>query len=156
MPLTADLVTDRCTRAVPQVRAYVTEMLRCWDCPTAVVDDAALLVTELVTNAVRHGGGPTIRVHTRREDHQVRCQIHDDGAEGPLPTCRAVGSLAEHGRGLDLVDALATRWGSHTDPDLVSGRRVVWFELAAPEPGPPQAETDPDVLRRVLDALRRL
>jgi anti-sigma regulatory factor (Ser/Thr protein kinase) len=145
-----DLVTVRGAHAVPYIRAHVTAVLRTWQVPVDVVDDAALLVSELVTNAVHHGSGPSLRVRTRRQGHTLRCQVHDDGpgtpTARPVPHARPVpteegGLLAEHGRGLHLVEVIATRWGSFTDTRLPRGQHVVWFELETPAspaapPGP--------------------
>ena len=155
----ADLVTDRATHAVPHTRGHLSHVLRSWRIPTPLVDDAALLVSELATNAVHHGTGSTLRIHTQQRDHVLHCQVHDDGpgpASPPSPPprppsterpstpstgCPASGQanpdpLPETGRGLALVDALATRWGSYTDPTLPTGQHVVWFDIACPETDP--------------------
>ena len=87
----------------------------------ALIPTAALLVSELVTNSVVHSGGrisvracwtdPTLRVEVRDQSHTpARVRVHDD----------------ESGRGLQIVESLATEWGS--EPSRNDGK-VTWFEL---------------------------
>jgi anti-sigma regulatory factor (Ser/Thr protein kinase) len=91
-----------------------------------VLDDAQLLVSELVTNSVRHAqlaAGATVRVSVEICDGFVRLEVEDPGDV-------AVGAVApdrEHGGGfgLFLVEALAQRWGSKHE-----GTTCVWAELA--------------------------
>jgi anti-sigma regulatory factor (Ser/Thr protein kinase) len=91
-----------------------------------VLDDAQLLVSELVTNSVCHAqlaSGATVRVSVEICDGFVRLEVEDPGDV-------AVGAVApdrEHGGGfgLFLVEALAQRWGSSHD-----GTTCVWAELA--------------------------
>jgi len=87
--------------------------------------DAALLVSELVTNSVQHAGQPPgapVHIRAAAVDGVVRVEVHDHG-RGPVRP-RAPGPR-HGGFGLHLVDRLAARWGvSHDD-----GTRV-WFELA--------------------------
>ena len=86
-----------------------------------------LLVSELVTNAIRHGRGQ-IRVTMSVENGVLRCGVEDESAEPPR--MRHVGWDAERGRGMHLVDMLACRWGSaHTRLG-----KVVWFQLAVKAP----------------------
>ena len=91
-----------------------------------VWEDLRLLVTELVTNGVRHGSarGP-VTVSVAAHDHCVRVEVSDCGRgfsppEAPMP--RADGS---GGWGLQLVDRVASRWGVK-----VADKTCVWFELA--------------------------
>lgn len=92
----------------------------------AVVEDVRLLVTELVTNSVRHGEGDQVRLilDVPAPDH-VRCEVIDDG-RGFLPIARAADSTDEGGWGLYLVEKLAETWG------VREGSTHVWFELKAP------------------------
>jgi PAS domain S-box-containing protein len=88
------------------------------------VDDAALLVTELATNALRHGG-PGVDLWLRPVDGGgLRVELVD-GRPGALPGITVPDADAEGGRGLLLVSALARSWGSER---LTAGKRV-WFEL---------------------------
>jgi anti-sigma regulatory factor (Ser/Thr protein kinase) len=88
------------------------------------VEDAVLLVSELVTNAVKYGPEhEAIRLIITTDDRATRFTVHDLGL-GPLPEMREAGDPAPGGHGLRLVDALADRWG------VERGSTRVWFELA--------------------------
>jgi anti-sigma regulatory factor (Ser/Thr protein kinase) len=89
-------------------------------------DDAALLVTEIFGNSVRHSdsGAPGETVAVRAGDGIVRVEVTDRGGPG-TPELRPAGCDAEGGRGLQLVDGLAVRWGWLRR----GGRMVTWFEL---------------------------
>jgi anti-sigma regulatory factor (Ser/Thr protein kinase) len=94
-----------------------------------VLDDARLLVTELVTNSVRHGEGDVVRlILDVPQPDRVRCEVIDQG-HGFLPIARAADSTDDGGWGLYLVEKLAETWG------VREGSTHVWFELHAPEPG---------------------
>lgn len=91
-----------------------------------VWEDLRLLVTELVTNGVRHGSerGP-VNVSVAVEDAKVRVEVSDSGRgfsppEAPMPHLDGTG-----GWGLQLVDRLAARWGVNVETGT-----CVWFELA--------------------------
>lgn len=85
-------------------------------------DDAALLVTELVSNAVRHAGTP-VTVRATLLGGLLRLEV-EDGSTRPVRD-KADDLMAENGRGLLLVDALADRWGVEAHPH---GKQV-WAEL---------------------------
>nr|WP_246511012.1 SpoIIE family protein phosphatase [Kitasatospora gansuensis] len=87
-----------------------------------LVDTTELLVSELVTNALRHGRGD-IRLRLLR-DRTVVCEVWDDGYAQPRQ--RRAQETDEGGRGLQLVSLLAERWGSRRTPN----GKIVWFELA--------------------------
>lgn len=88
------------------------------------VDDAALLVTELATNALRHGG-PGVDLWLRPvAGGGLRVELVD-GRPGTLPGVSVPDADAEGGRGLLLVSALARSWGS----ERLSAGKCVWFEL---------------------------
>lgn len=90
-----------------------------------VADVSVLLVNELVANAIVHGEG-SISFSLEIGAGGVRVAVTDEGEE--LPVLRASSPTAEGGRGLSIVDTLATRWG--VDPE---GRgKSVWFELELP------------------------
>lgn len=117
-----DLVLDDAASAAPAARRCTEETLRRWGLD-ALADDAALVATELATNAVLHAGPPaTLRLC--RLDGTVRIEVRDRSPRPPVvvdPTDEAM-----TGRGLRLIDALAERWG--VEP--VEGGKVVWCELA--------------------------
>jgi PAS domain S-box-containing protein len=96
----------------------------------AVEENAVLLTSELVTNAIRHAGGD-LRLRVVRRPGGLRLEVHDrDGYAMPQPAPRPVDGLddlADGGRGLRFVAELATRWGVET----LAGGKQVWFELDA-------------------------
>ncbi len=87
-----------------------------------LAEDLALVVTELVANAIRHAG-TDIAVLLVRLEGGVRLEVHD-GSTRPLRP-RSATVLDEGGRGLLLVDALSSRFGVEGEP---KGKRV-WVEL---------------------------
>jgi signal transduction histidine kinase len=91
----------------------------------AVLDDIRLLVSELVTNSVRHSqaGRELVRLAVMRRGETVRVEV-SDGGRGFRPTARTKAQDEAGGWGLHLVDRLAHRWGVET------GRHTrVWFEI---------------------------
>jgi serine phosphatase RsbU (regulator of sigma subunit)/anti-sigma regulatory factor (Ser/Thr protein kinase)/uncharacterized protein YigA (DUF484 family) len=125
--------------AVPMARRFVREVLV--GEPTAIVEDAELIVTELVTNAVLHGKSPaTLRV--RQLPGCIRLEVEDAGRD--LPVRMRTSHEAMTGRGLGMVAALGTAWG--VDP-ADSGGKVVWAELTeAPAGEAVEPRIDPDAL----------
>jgi anti-anti-sigma factor len=111
-----------------EVRQAATAML---DEPT--LDAAVLLTSELVTNAVIHpprATGATVRLRITCYEDSLRCEISDRGP-GFEPTGLVRRVRDTGGRGLLLVDALATRWGIDRIDDGDERRFCVWFELDA-------------------------
>ncbi len=111
--------------AASQARAVVSEELG-RAVSAKVLEDATLLVSELVTNAVRHApreGVPEIELRLKLNPERVRVVVSDPGAgfvaEPRLPTA-SEGS----GWGLYLVDRIADRWGV-----ITKDRSEVWFEI---------------------------
>ncbi|MQA97096.1 MAG: SpoIIE family protein phosphatase [Streptosporangiales bacterium] len=105
---------------VRQARTDTLRTLARWGLETLAFE-MELLVSELVTNAIVHGG-PPVRLRLLRADRLV-CEVHDGGHD--LPVLRPAEETDEHGRGLQLVTGLAKRWGvSRTGEG-----KVVWFEL---------------------------
>ena len=103
-------------------RRFVAAALRRWDCSDDFVELALLLTSELVTNAYRHARTET-RVLVRFDGASVRIEVRDVG--GGQPELRPVDTDRVDGRGLQIVDALADRWGYDSD----DGGTAVWFEL---------------------------
>ena len=89
--------------------------------PQPLLDDLALVVSELVTNAVLHGQGG-IRLRLQVEAENVRGEVIDAGG-GFEHELRELGLFATSGRGLLIVDRLTTRWG------VYEGTTHVWFEM---------------------------
>jgi anti-sigma regulatory factor (Ser/Thr protein kinase) len=110
-------------QSVPTARRVVAQLLTAW-AAEAYCEDAALLVSELVTNVVRHVVGEaamTVEVHLTRTALQVAV------VDGSTAQADARPPTAQGGHGLWLVAAVADRWGSE---EHVRGKRV-WFELRA-------------------------
>ncbi|MET7720714.1 ATP-binding protein [Streptomyces mirabilis] len=113
----------RLPESAPPARRLVEFALDSWGLP-GLTEDATLIVSELVANAVRHARADWIRVTVSRVgDRRVRLAVVDKSRV--LPQLRTPGLEDVRGRGLHLIDELSDRWG--TDP-LPWGKRV-WAEL---------------------------
>jgi anti-sigma regulatory factor (Ser/Thr protein kinase) len=122
-------VTGQISRLFPKAfdapraaRHFVVETLQRW-CSADVIEDAALIVTELATNAVLHARS-AFTVAVSWTDATVRVSVEDASPITPSP--RPAGFAASSGRGLGLVAAVASRWS--TQP--VDGGKVVWADIA--------------------------
>ena len=102
-------------------RRFTERWLGEWGCD-ALLADAQLLVSELVSNAVLHARTP-ITVSLALEGDRLRIEVLDGTDDPPEPA--AVSVAAPSGRGLMIVDRLADRWGT----DTRSKGKVVWCEL---------------------------
>ncbi|MFD3518045.1 SpoIIE family protein phosphatase [Streptomyces sp. NPDC058657] len=91
-------------------------------------DSVELLVSEVVTNAVRYAERP-VTLRLLRTD-VLRCEVGDDSPQ--LPRQRRARDTDEGGRGLFLVNRLTRKWGA----TRLSSGKVVWFELGLPGPAP--------------------
>lgn len=103
-------------------RRFLTERCRQWGCGD-VAEDAELVVSELVTNALIHAGS-RCELRIGLTDGALRVQVTDQ-SEG-MPEPRAADDQAEQGRGLLLVSVLCEAWGVEVLP---GGGKVVWAEL---------------------------
>lgn len=102
-------------------RSFIRELVRAWGHPD-VAEAAALLTNELVTNSILHAGTDIV-VEALRDPNLVRVEVSDFDRGA---VARHHGALHdESGRGLELVDALATSWGVESKP----GGKTVWFEV---------------------------
>lgn len=111
--------------SVPRARHLARERLAGWGLAEHV-EVAELLVSELVTNALRHARGP-IGLTLAAHDGTLRCEVADTSPD--LPRLCRVEDDDECGRGLHLLDTLS-RWGSTPTPT----GKVVWFELPSDPP----------------------
>jgi anti-sigma regulatory factor (Ser/Thr protein kinase) len=116
----ASIVLDPISASVPQARRFVADQLA--DLPTDTVDVARLLVSELVTNAVLHAR-TKLSLTVDRGDSSVSIQVAD--ANPLLPVLRTHSTDAGTGRGLLVLERMASRWGSYN----VEGGKIVWFEI---------------------------
>lgn len=112
--------------SVRVARQFVGSCLNGWG-TSAQRETAALLTSELVTNAVLHTAphavGSELTLIVGREDHQARIEVHDHHRALPV---RREGTLrSESGRGIALVSAMASGWGATP----TTAGKVVWFEL---------------------------
>lgn len=113
----------RQVRTAPLARHFVTEAIG--QHPAA--DDAVLLASEMITNALVHArDATTLTVTVTATAAFIRVDVHDDGQAG-IPRWREAGSHAEDGRGFQIVNALARRWGFTREQD----RTCCWFEVTA-------------------------
>jgi anti-sigma regulatory factor (Ser/Thr protein kinase) len=108
--------------AVPAARAYVTAALEAWGL-TPLMDDAKLLVSELITNAVRYSADTVVVRCSVSEDAQFVIEVGDSSPE--LPKIGTAEPLDVHGRGLVIVEAVAADWGAYR----VDGGKVTWAAL---------------------------
>lgn len=108
---------------VRNVRSFIGQVMQ--GCPVA--DDIVLLASELAANAVVHtasGADGTFSVGICADVGRIRVEVHDLGS-AKAPTVHDSAATAEKGRGLCLVEMIATRWG------YSGGQRgrMVWFEV---------------------------
>ncbi|WP_405478070.1 SpoIIE family protein phosphatase [Streptomyces sp. NBC_00009] len=122
---------DPVGRSVATARAFVRDTLQGWGFPD-IIDDAVVLTSELVTNAVVHAG-TSAEVLCLRTDDGVRIEVADRYPEREIPLQQSAINMGnpdrEGGRGLQLCAALATRWGV----DYTPTHKLVWFQLALPQ-----------------------
>jgi anti-sigma regulatory factor (Ser/Thr protein kinase) len=95
------------------------------DVPKEFAERAALMVSELATNAVKHGGSD-FDVLVERTSAEIHIEIADTG--GGSPTVRRASPQDSSGRGLHIVEALADQWGVR-QADGGTGK-IVWFTLS--------------------------
>lgn len=98
----------------------------CAEHSLALLDDALLLISELVTNAVLHGG-PPILLSVDCDGGGLHIRVRDGSTVPPRP--RVAGEEAENGRGMSLVELLASTWGAVPVADVYGEGKEVWFEL---------------------------
>ncbi|WP_369216251.1 ATP-binding SpoIIE family protein phosphatase [Streptomyces flavofungini] len=109
---------------VGRARELVRHRLASWSLQ-ALADSAELLVSELITNVVRHSRSSRVDLRLVRAG-ALLVEVEDD--DHTLPTLLSAGPTDESGRGLRVISALAREWGtSRTDAG-----KTVWFELALP------------------------
>ncbi|WP_461064173.1 SpoIIE family protein phosphatase [Streptomyces pseudoechinosporeus] len=122
---------DPVGRSVATARSFVRDTLQGWGFAD-IVDDAVVLTSELVTNAVVHAGTSADVLCLRTEDG-VRIEVADRYPEREIPLQAAAVNMGspdrEGGRGLQLCAALAAGWGVEYTPT----HKQVWFQLDLPD-----------------------
>lgn len=109
-------------RSAGEARRFVADALRSWG-RDSLVESAALLVSELVTNALLHAR-TDIDVVLRVEPDRLRVEVHDLNAALPRP--RRYSLEASTGRGLHLLETVATDWGVQA----TSTGKAMWFTIS--------------------------
>jgi len=115
-----DMILESSDSSPALARAYCSDVLVDASCDRALIDDARLVVSELVTNAVVHAHSP-IELNVFVKNDALRVEVTDFGLDRPH-----VWAHATSGRGLPIVEALARSWGV---VDNGSGK-TVWCELS--------------------------
>jgi|SRR5215470_4884695 len=140
LPLQTSLVLGALPSAVACAQLHARNVMCEWDLPS-VADSVELVVSELVTNAVRASTGPDgrpkydaktglPRVHLRQLSDRAHVLIEVWDQDPRMPVAAATGPDDESGRGLMLVEALCERWGCDTSPGWDG--KVVWAEVQVP------------------------
>lgn len=114
-------------RSPAAARRYVHSVLLAYE-RRALLDDALLLVSEVVTNALTHGGADEAGIRVRLSGDVLRVEVSDPGAMWTAPR-RAGNPVAGGSYGLGIIESIADTWGVD---DLGDAGKAVWFELAAP------------------------
>ncbi|GAA2438155.1 SpoIIE family protein phosphatase [Streptomyces mauvecolor] len=118
---------DADPREVGRARRLVREQLAHWSL-SDVAETVELLVSEVVTNGIRHTHGHQVELRLVRAE-ALLCEVVDD--DHTLPTLLSAGPRDEAGRGLRVVSALAREWGT----SRTGNGKTVWFDVALPHTG---------------------
>ena len=108
--------------ALHDAREQVAGVLSGWGLTGEAAEPTLLVVTELLSNAVEHGGGPRW-LSLDLAGGSVHVEVRDDAPEPPQP--RPHDPLQTRGRGLQMVEALSSRWGWTVDPP----GKVTWADV---------------------------
>jgi anti-sigma regulatory factor (Ser/Thr protein kinase) len=118
------LILERDTSAVPTARAWLAEFLSEHRVQGSVCDDATLIASELVTNALLHGTGGVVMRVTITPERELRLAVIDSG-DG-IPQVQPTDTSRVGGLGLRIVEEIADEWGVSKFP----GGTTVWAVLA--------------------------
>lgn len=128
----------RDSRTPAEARAWATAHCRVWHVPHRIVEDLALIVSELTTNAVVHAPGESVSVAVALTAKDVWAVVKDSGPRRRIQPLQA-GADEEHGRGLAIVEYLAHRY----EVQPTDGGTVVRACVQLPAPHIP-TEENPD------------
>jgi anti-sigma regulatory factor (Ser/Thr protein kinase) len=117
-------VPDR-PASVPATRAFLTRLLDGWGVADEVIDDASLLTSELLSNAIHHGTG-VVELRVEAEGGRLRVAVHDQGDETPV--VNHADPASTRGSGMWIVQSIAHDWG--TEANGSEPGTSVWFELS--------------------------
>ena len=123
MDRTVSLALPPEPESVRQARTWVRACCGAWLIPAGVADDAVLLASELVGNAVLHGRSP-LELRLQLGRGVLRIEVYDEDARLPSPTVPNADALG--GRGLQIVAGMSRSWGA----DPVPGGKLVWCEVS--------------------------
>lgn len=112
-------------------RLFVRSQLLTWDVP-GFIEPVQLITSELVTNAVRHGGGDFVGVRLECSGRAVVIRVLDHSRVMPRLADPAAGIEDESGRGLMITQALSSRWGAYPSAD--GAAKVVFAVITGEEP----------------------
>jgi hypothetical protein len=125
--------------AAAEARGQVRAVIRAWKIPVDP-DIAVLLTSDLVTSAIMHGTGETVTLVVRCPRGHLRIDIYDTSRSVPVGVEEPAG--AKNARGLALVAALSTEWGSFRTPAGEAMYFTLAFQPDLPEPGDRTAAGD--------------
>ncbi|MFF0451267.1 SpoIIE family protein phosphatase [Streptomyces sp. NPDC004609] len=112
--------------AAPRARAFASGVLASWRFSPELHDLGVLATSELVANSLQHGT-PPMRLRLRRTDRRLIIEVTD--GDDHLPRRRRAETEDEAGRGISIIAAIASSWGSRRTP---GGGKAVWCEFALP------------------------
>lgn len=128
----------RSRQAPARARSLVTDTCRVWRIPRAIAEDLAVITSELATNAVVHAPGPTVGVALLLTAREAWVVVIDHGPRRSIEPRHAADD-DEHGRGLSLVAALASRCGNRR----AGTGTAAWACIELPDTAPYNTEKEP-------------
>ncbi|MFF1359586.1 SpoIIE family protein phosphatase [Streptomyces sp. NPDC058297] len=128
----ATWLLDHDPTAAATARGHTRRTLADWNVDEDTAYAAELIVSELITNAIRYGA-PPLQLRLIK-NHTLTCEVHDDSATSPQ--LRHARTVDEGGRGLFIVAQLAQRWGTR----YTTEGKTVWSEQTLPTPASPHSE----------------